>query len=387
MENTQLSLLSLLGGKSPLEGLGGAKLRLGDEQADLGSDVGAEGFFTTLEELLTANSGDEELAALDGADAGLQNAPLPGSVGASDLFGGALELFGEAADGENIAPVTNGLVDIGLVTNTGNLVAGVSTGATLNTPNTANAAVLSNENAALLGRGAQPEANPDALVDIDTPRVGVENMPLNKSGNPFVQAGSAPGNAPGGALGAASGIGGVQAELPIGDLAQVSLRSDGDLALSDRAQRQSVEIATAASDKSLSINPVRDQIMAAVSARANDGRVEVRLDPPELGRVVINFTSEGGELARAVVSADASETLDLLRRHADQLQRALEQQGFENLDLEFSQHHAQDGAGDDGDAGFTNVQLASSAGAVDHDAVGAEPRTQYIELGRLDRRL
>jgi flagellar hook-length control protein FliK len=80
--------------------------------------------------------------------------------------------------------------------------------------------------------------------------------------------------------------------------------------------------------------PVAQQIAAAV-ARASDGQVEVRLDPPELGRVQIRMeTTDDG--VRAVVLAERPETQDLLRRNADQLARDLGSAGFERVSLDFS---------------------------------------------------
>jgi hypothetical protein len=80
--------------------------------------------------------------------------------------------------------------------------------------------------------------------------------------------------------------------------------------------------------------PVAQQVAAAV-ARASDGQVEIRLDPPELGRVQIRMeTTDDG--VRAVVLAERPETQDLLRRNADQLARDLGSAGFERVSLDFS---------------------------------------------------
>ena len=77
-----------------------------------------------------------------------------------------------------------------------------------------------------------------------------------------------------------------------------------------------------------------------IAARARDGksRFEIRLDPPELGRIDVrlDIDRDGGVSSRLVV--DRSETLDLLRRHAPSLERALADAGLTtNQDgLEFS---------------------------------------------------
>ena len=130
------------------------------------------------------------------------------------------------------------------------------------------------------------------------------------------------------------------------------------------------------------VMPVRDQIVAAVAARPGENRIEVRLDPPELGKVTIAFEGDGPDIIRAVVYADTSQTLDLMRRHADVFQRALGEQGFENLDLQFAERGPRDNASDEAKEQLRSFRLA--------DDEGPAPETpgplQYVE-GRLDRRM
>ena len=77
-----------------------------------------------------------------------------------------------------------------------------------------------------------------------------------------------------------------------------------------------------------------------IVARARDGknRFEIRLDPPELGRIDVHLhiDREGNVSSRLVV--ERSETLDLLRRDAPSLQRALDNAGLKTgqQGLEFS---------------------------------------------------
>src|SRR5262249_15010187 len=77
-----------------------------------------------------------------------------------------------------------------------------------------------------------------------------------------------------------------------------------------------------------------------IVARARDGknRFEIRLDPPELGRIDVHLhiDRDGNVSSRLVV--ERSETLDLLRRDAPSLARALDNAGLKTgqQGLEFS---------------------------------------------------
>jgi hypothetical protein len=76
----------------------------------------------------------------------------------------------------------------------------------------------------------------------------------------------------------------------------------------------------------------------ATQAHAGKQRFEIRLDPPELGRIDVrlDIDRDGRVTSRLVV--DRSETLDLLKRDAPQLERALQQAGLKMSDnaLEFA---------------------------------------------------
>ncbi|QPH53076.1 flagellar hook-length control protein FliK [Pontivivens ytuae] len=84
------------------------------------------------------------------------------------------------------------------------------------------------------------------------------------------------------------------------------------------------------------------QLAAEIVRLAADGQVrtaELRLDPPELGRltVTLSFTEDG---LSALIAAERNETMDLLRRNAEHLARELSAAGFEGADLQFSDQSA-----------------------------------------------
>lgn len=78
------------------------------------------------------------------------------------------------------------------------------------------------------------------------------------------------------------------------------------------------------------------QLVAAIKSHTNENRLEVRLDPPHLGRLSIEFDLRPDAPIRAVVSAENSDTLSQLRRQSSDLLRELSAAGLEDVDLAFS---------------------------------------------------
>ena len=71
-------------------------------------------------------------------------------------------------------------------------------------------------------------------------------------------------------------------------------------------------------------------------AAAQTGAVDVLLQPEELGHVKFQIQQQGDSV-RILLSAERPETLDLLRRHSDQLLQEFRQSGFSQASLSFGQ--------------------------------------------------
>ncbi|MEL6680698.1 MAG: flagellar hook-length control protein FliK [Pseudomonadota bacterium] len=85
---------------------------------------------------------------------------------------------------------------------------------------------------------------------------------------------------------------------------------------------------------------VSDEIIAALRS-STPGTVELRLDPPELGRIQVHIANgEGAQIA--TVTVEREETLDLLRRNEVLLRRDLVEAGLGNTDLNFARQDRQD---------------------------------------------
>ena len=118
----------------------------------------------------------------------------------------------------------------------------------------------------------------------------------------------------------------------------------------------------------------------AARAQAGKNRFEIRLDPPELGRVDIRLEvdRQGNVTSRLMV--ERTETLDLLRREAPQLERALQNAGLKTGDngMQFSLRDQgfaqnQNGGGD---------RMANAARIVvpDEDMAAGETPRSYSRL-------
>jgi hypothetical protein len=79
-------------------------------------------------------------------------------------------------------------------------------------------------------------------------------------------------------------------------------------------------------------------IEIAGKALAGKNRFEIRLDPPELGRIEVRLDVDKDGRITSHVIADRRDTLDLLQRDASGLQRALQDAGLKTSDngLQFS---------------------------------------------------
>lgn len=84
--------------------------------------------------------------------------------------------------------------------------------------------------------------------------------------------------------------------------------------------------------------PMVAQIVGGLSS-AKPGVTEIALSPEELGRVTLQMQADAQDPDRMVVmlSFDRPETLELFRRHADQLAEVIRSAGYSGVDIGFAQ--------------------------------------------------
>lgn len=87
----------------------------------------------------------------------------------------------------------------------------------------------------------------------------------------------------------------------------------------------------------VSLTEAAERLAASIRERP-DGVTELRLDPPELGRVRLTL-GPGDQALAATVIVERADALDLMRRNADLLQQSLADAGHAQARLSFAQEH------------------------------------------------
>jgi len=122
---------------------------------------------------------------------------------------------------------------------------------------------------------------------------------------------------------------------------------------------------------------------AAQRSGSADRPIELTLNPAELGRVRISMTPGDGTIVVTVL-AERGETLDLMRRHADQLAQDFHDLGYGSAEFAFGQNsdgqgRAQGGAADGPGGGVVPSDTTASSDAA--------PRPIHLNADRVDIRL
>jgi hypothetical protein len=73
-------------------------------------------------------------------------------------------------------------------------------------------------------------------------------------------------------------------------------------------------------------------VAIAARAQAGSNQFDIRLDPPELGRIDVRLDVDSNGQVSSHVTVDRPETLTLLQSQQPQLERALEQAGLKTAD-------------------------------------------------------
>jgi hypothetical protein len=122
-----------------------------------------------------------------------------------------------------------------------------------------------------------------------------------------------------------------------------------------------------------------------------DGKTEIALTPPELGTVRLRLETDARDPDRIILhlAFDRPETMDLFRRHADQLTEAMRAAGYAEARLDFGQHGPTGGGGQgasDRNAARADMAEATNPGAA-HPEPNPTPSHRLTAAAGLDLRL
>lgn len=123
--------------------------------------------------------------------------------------------------------------------------------------------------------------------------------------------------------------------------------------------------------------------VATKVVKGQSGTLDIRLDPPELGRVSLTLSPSDDNIT-AVIASERADTHDFLRRHSEMLQRALREAGYSEVKLDFS------ASGDSPARGDDDGRQATSDSHWRNAAETAPPEASYslkIAMNGLDIRL
>ncbi|HEY4266446.1 MAG TPA: flagellar hook-length control protein FliK [Micropepsaceae bacterium] len=200
-------------------------------------------------------------------------------------------------------------------------------------PRDARAAASADSTAAPANTNDAPERNVD-----NTPA----NAPVNAAGNaPSTAPGNAPGTAP---ANAPAPTGHTTKDEPAGAAANLSEPAPAINPLANHAAFEIPAAAAANAPPAAADAPVKlsftapnaanvpsfDALALKIAARSSDGdnNFSIRLDPLDLGRIEVNLNVRSDGHARAELSADKPQTLELLQKDAPALERALKDAGL-----------------------------------------------------------
>jgi flagellar hook-length control protein FliK len=126
-------------------------------------------------------------------------------------------------------------------------------------------------------------------------------------------------------------------------------------------------------------------VVIAARAQAGSNQFDIRLDPPELGRIDVRLDVDSNGQVTSHVIVDRADTLQLLQSQQPQLQHALEQAGLKTADngLQFSLRD-QSFAGQNGQNGAAGNQSGAARLVIpDADQPAIQTTQIYSRVGRL----
>ncbi len=183
----------------------------------------------------------------------------------------------------------------------------------------------------------------------------------------------------------------VSAAQPIAQLSEQMLQlpatgPGAEQALSLATPVQSSGTSSSAAQPIMAHNVAAQISQAVANVRTTAEQMEVMLDPPELGRVYIDFNFDGDRIVGATISAEQTDTASLMKKHTEILMKELADAGFDGVELSFQDHTDRQFAGQE-QQGPSSLVLAPSQEYQATEQLSLAQALIRSELSGLDLRL
>jgi flagellar hook-length control protein FliK len=138
----------------------------------------------------------------------------------------------------------------------------------------------------------------------------------------------------------------------------MSPEGEGAIISQDRSGSSNAAATTSVSNAIAAAEAKPRAVMYQISQAVSESGmkdIELRLDPVELGKVRISMSVRDGQMV-ATIFAERPETLDLLRRNADDLRAEFSEQGLGDASLDFHQSDQNEGSNEPRQDQFSNFE-------------------------------
>ncbi len=149
----------------------------------------------------------------------------------------------------------------------------------------------------------------------------------------------------------------------------------------DRHRRLPATVASAATNATATVPIAGLAVAIANRAQAGSNQFDIRLDPPELGRIDVQLNVDSNGQITSHITVDRADTLQLLQSQQPQIQQALDQSGLQTADngLQFSLRD-QSFAGQNNNGGSTQQQSMAQIVIPDADLPTVQSTQAYTRL-------
>jgi len=120
-------------------------------------------------------------------------------------------------------------------------------------------------------------------------------------------------------------------------------------------------------------------ISQELSSDTQNSRVRIQLDPPELGRVSLEFKFDSQGLQHVVVTADSAEAIRRIRAFHPDLVATLEQHGLSGSDMTFQQKQSQQNSAQNWQSSERSA-AGADADPSESESLAGEPRKSSNQL-------